>query len=47
LLKEIYQKLNTDFGMFKGDFFLEWIEKKLSVKLGLNHATFNDLHAKI
>lgn len=39
-------RLLTEYGWYKGDFFHEWIGSLIARKVGNAHATFNELHGR-
>ena len=46
-LNNILEKLTHKTGFLSGEKFREWIEEKISKKLGVKYATFHDLQKKI
>jgi NTE family protein len=46
-LNSIFNQLRSNQGVFKGDYFRDWIEKKIKDKMKIDLATFKDLHEKI
>ena len=43
--KIIHIATTKEHGIYKGDFFTRWVEKRIFAKLGNKNATFEDLHA--